>query len=107
MARQRRPQLGGAASVIEVPDADSAKAGRIDKVVLQPQRRGVVPIELAGAVERRVEPRIPSLLTRRIVGVAVRCVAARLDGWIAALLGGVQVRVRGYCARWILIGRRT
>src|SRR5213076_214574 len=54
MRRERAPQLGRAAAVVEIPDPNAAQALGVDELVLLAERDRVVEVELADAVERGV-----------------------------------------------------
>src|SRR5260370_7365635 len=85
MTDQRRPQLGSAASVVEVPDPDAAQTVPVDQVVFESQRGDVVPVELSCAAERGVEPGVPPLPAGGIVGVPVHRVAPGAHGGVRGL----------------------
>src|SRR5438046_10434841 len=91
---QKLPQLGRASTVVQVPDADSAEVAVVHEVVLVPERDGVIPVELASAVQRRVDPCVPALIAGWVVGVAVRYIAARLHPGGRRLANSVEVHVR-------------
>ena len=101
------PQLRRSTAVVQVPDADSSQVVGGNQVVLAPERGRIVPVQLPGALQPRVEPRVPSLLARRIVGIAVGRIASGLDLRRGRLASRIQVGVRDHAARRISVWRRS
>src|SRR5260370_13159683 len=90
---QGGPQLRRATSVVEGPNPNSAEVVLIDQGVLLCERYGVVPIQLARAVELRVQPGVPSLLSGRIVGIPMDRGRVGSTGGVRGLADRIKQRI--------------